>query len=442
MFLFQFRFRGILCVSGRNRKRKVQLATYLMRSNGNFEGVRNLKPFSFVHAADLHLGYSQYGLEIRREDFDRAFSELVDRTIELTPDLMIIAGDVFHQARPSNATLENSIKNFNRLREAGISVLTVDGSHDSAPNSITGTIMNPLDSAGLIYHLPRHEGACWRKADCCYVYGVPNYRNRHRTEEMLPVFMEENRPTPDPSLFNVFVFHMALDLPSVNPSYIEAEAPPELIPEGFDYYAAGHVHSPHVEKFKTGLLVYSGSTETTDYSEARIRKGFYHVKVDEARVASLDFVEFESSREFVILEQDFTSLVPSKITEQSVQTVKASDKEGAVIIPIIKGVLPIGATRTEVDVARIRAAAEKALLVHPVISLRESEVSEEVVRSIFESDIKDLRTKAFEYFLQIFSERHSREEAERIAHIAASLIEPLTEKQEEKVKQAIEELLQ
>jgi DNA repair exonuclease SbcCD nuclease subunit len=404
--------------------------------------VGSLKPFSFVHVADLHLGYSQYGLEVRREDFDRAFQELIDKTIELKPDFMIIAGDLFHQARPSNITLENAIRHFNRLREAGIPVLTVDGSHDSAPNSITGTIMNPLDSAGLIFHLPRHEGACWRKADCCYVYGVPNYRNRHRTEESLPVFMEQNRPNPDSSLFNIFVFHMALDLPNVKPPYIEAEAAPELVPDGFDYYAAGHIHKPYVEKFKTGILVYSGCTETTDYVEARIKKGFYHVRVNEKGAVSQEFIEFESSREFVILEQDFTGFVPSKITEQSIQAVKTADKEGVIMIPVLRGVLPAGATRTEVDVARIRAAAEKALLVHPVVSLHESEVSEEIVHSIFESEIKDLKTKAFEYFLQIFSESHSKEEAESISRLAVSLIEPLTKKQEERVKQAIEELLQ
>jgi len=401
-----------------------------------------LKPFSFIHAADLHLGYAQYGLEVRREDFDRAFKELVDKTLELKPDFVIIAGDLFHQARPSNITLENAIRNFNRLREAGIPVLTVDGSHDSAPNSITGTIMNPLDSAGLIYHLPRHEGACWRKADCCYVYGVPNYRNRHRTEEALPVFIEENRPSPDPSLFNIFVFHMALDLPDIKPPYIEAEAAPELIPDGFDYYAGGHVHTPYAGKFKNGLLVYSGCTETTDYVEARNKKGIYYVKVNEEGAVSPELIEFESSREFEILEQDFTGTVPSKITEQSIQMVKSVDKEGVVVILVLKGILPVGATRTEVDVARIRAAGEKALLVHPVMLLRESEVSEEIVRSIFESEIKDFKTKAFEYFLQIFSERHSKEEAEKIARIASSLIEPLTKKQEEKVKQAMEELLQ
>lgn len=400
-----------------------------------------MKAFSFVHAADLHLGYSQYGLEARRKDFDRAFQELVDKTLELKPTFMIIAGDLFHGARPSNVTLENAIKNFSRLREAGIPVLVVDGSHDSAPNVVTSTILNPLDSAGLIYFLPRHEGACWRKPECCYVYGVPNFRTRRKTEEMLPAFMERNKLTPDSSLFNVFVFHMALEIQELNPPYIEAEAPPELIPEGFNYYAAGHIHAPYTRKFKTGMLVYPGSTETINYDEAKVEKGFYYVEVNENGEPSLKFVKLNSPRKFIVLEQDFTGVTATKITELAVQLVKGADEEGAVLVPILRGVLPAEASRAEVDVAQIRSAAEKALLVHPVVLLRESEVPEAVVRSIFESEIKDLKTKSFEYFLQIFSERYSREEAEKIAHAAINLIEPLTKKQDEKVKQVLEELL-
>jgi len=400
-----------------------------------------LKAFSFVHAADLHLGYSQYGLEVRREDFDRAFQELVDKTLELKPTFMIIAGDLFHTARPSNVTLENAVKNFSRLRNADIPVLVVDGSHDSAPNVVTSTILNPLDSAGLIYYLPRHEGACWRRPDCCYVYGVPNFRTRRKTEEMLPVFMEQNKPTPDPALFNIFAFHMALDLPELNPPYIEAEAPPELIPEGFNYYAAGHVHKRYEGRFKTGLLVYPGSTETINYDEAKNEKGFYYIEVDDAGKVSLQFIKLDSPRKFVVLDQDFTGVVASKITELAVQLVRGADEEGAILVPVLRGVLPAEVSRAEVDVVQIRSAAEKALLVHPVILLRESEVAEAVVRSIFESEFKDLKTKSFEYFLQIFSERYSREEAEKIARAAVSLIEPLTKRQDEKVKQVLEEIL-
>jgi DNA repair exonuclease SbcCD nuclease subunit len=400
-----------------------------------------LKAFSFVHAADLHLGYAQYGLEVRRQDFDRAFTELVDKTIELKPDFMIIAGDLFHQPRPSNVTLENTIRSFKRLRDAQIPVLTVDGSHDCAPNSITSTILFPLDSAGLIHHLPRHQGACWRKPGTCYVYGIPNFRSKHKTEEALPVFIEQNPPTPDQMVSNVFVFHGAVDLAGVKPPYIEAELSPQLIPDGFGYYAAGHVHKRFLSKFKSGLLAYSGCTETVSYDENKCSKGFYHVQVNEKGEFQPEIVELQSPRKFIILEREFNGVNAHKITEQAVQLVKEADDEGAVIIPVLKGVLPAEASRTQLDVAHIRCAAEKALLVHPIILLKETAVSEELVRSIFESEFKDLKTKAFEYFLQIFSDRYGHEEAERISHAAVELIGPLTRKDDGKVTQVLEALL-
>lgn len=399
-----------------------------------------MENFSFVHISDLHLGYLQYGLEVRRQDFDNVFVEVVDKILELKPDFMIVAGDFFHQPRPSNITLENTVRSLKRLRDAGIPVLTVDGSHDSAPNMITGTILHPLDSAGLVYHLPRHEGACWRKPGCCYVYGVPNYRNRQRVLEAMPLFMKQNVPAPDPSLFNVFVFHMAVELEGVIPSYMEAEVPPELIPDGFNYYAGGHIHERYMGRFKSGYLVYSGCTETVSFDEAAYRKGFYHVKVDDG-VFNADFVELESPRKFIVLEHDFSGVDASRITDCAVQLVKSADDNGVVIVPVLKGTLPVEAKRSEIDLAKIKNAAEKALIVHPIVSMRESTVSESVVRSIFESELKDLKTKAFEYFLQVFSERYSREEAERIASMAITLVEPLTRKQGEKVMQVLEEML-
>jgi DNA repair protein SbcD/Mre11 len=399
-----------------------------------------LKPFSFVHAADLHLGYSQYGLEARRQDFDNSFKEIVNKTIELKPDFMIIAGDLFHQPRPSNVTLENTIRCFKLLKDAGIPVLTVDGSHDSAPNTITGTILYPLDSAGLIHHLPRHSGACWRKQDCCYVYGIPNFHNRHKTKEALPKFIAENPPLIQEGLYNIFVFHGGLDLPNVRPPYIEADILPDELPDGFDYYAAGHIHEQYQGRFKTGTLAYSGCTETADYREAKYQKGFFHVAVNANGEVKPQPIELEGTRKFIVLEQDFPGLTSAKITELAVQTVKENDFEGAIIIPVLKGTLPAEASRAEIDIGKIRSAAEKALLVHPIVQIKETAVSDELARSIFESEFKDLRTKAFEYFGEIFSTRYSREEADKIAHSALSLIDPLIKKQEEKVKQVIEEL--
>ena len=399
-----------------------------------------MKPFSFVHTADLHLGYSQYNLDVRRRDFNNAFGELVDKTIKLKPDFMIISGDIFEHARPSNSTLESAIGNFRRLKDAGIPVLTVDGSHDSAPNLITSTILNPLDSAGLIHYLPRHDGAYWKNENC-YIYGIPNFRTSRKTMEELPVFLKKNKPTPDPLLFNILVFHMALDIPAIKPPKMEAEAKPENLPKGFNYYAGGHIHKPYKSNFNKGILVYSGGTETASYNEAQIQKGFYHVKVNKNGKAQIERINLETPRKFVVLEQTFTNMTPKKITDAVEQNVKNNDQPNCIIVPVIKGVLPKEATRGEIDLSRIRNSAEKALLVHPILRLQETEISEEIINSIFGGDMKDMKTKSFEYFLEIFSENYSHEQSEKIARLAVNLLTPLVEKKESKVKEKIEELV-
>ncbi len=269
--------------------------------------------------------------------------------------------------------------------------------------------------------------------------GIPNFRTRRKTEEELPAFLQQNKPTPDPSLFNILVFHMALDIPALKPPQMEAEARPELLPDGFNYYAGGHIHTPYKSSFKKRLLVYSGCTETVNYEDAETEKGFYHVEVNDKGVPKLNRIKLETPRRFIILNRDYTGLTAAKITETVAQLVKEADETGAVVVPILRGVLPPEVERTEIDLAKIRSSAEKALLVHPVLRLRESEVSEEVIRSIFEGGMKDLKTKAFEYFFEIFTERYAREEAEKIARLAVDLIGLLAEKQETKVKEALEE---
>jgi len=398
-----------------------------------------LRPFSFVHAADLHLGYEQYNLEARREDFVRAFEEIVEKTLELKPDFMIVAGDIFHHARPANVTLENAIRNFRRLKNAGIPVLAVDGSHDRAPNIVTGTILNPLDTAGLLYHLPRHKGASWRSGDC-YVYGIPNFRSRSRAKESLPAFLNLKKPTPNPSGFNIFVFHMAVEVPAIMRSHprMEAEATAEMIPEGFNYYAGGHIHTPWQIPFKGGLLVYSGCTETVSYEDAKVRKGFYYVEVDGDGEPNLTHIELESPRRFIVFDEDYSGLMPSMITDLAAEAVKRVDEPGVVIIPILRGVLPAESTRREIDLAKIRSAAEKALLVRPVVQMRETGIPEEVIRAIFEGGLKDLKGKVLEFFLEFFSQRYPKEEAERNARLALKLINPLTRGDDKKVREIME----
>ena len=174
------------------------------------------------------------------------------------------------------------------------------------------------------------------------------------------------------------------------------------------------------------------------YEDAEVDKGFYHIEVNQKGVPKLNRIKLETPRKFIILKHDYTGSTPKKITETAVKSVKRADEPGAVIVPVLQGTLPAEAKRGEIDLSKIRGAAEKALHVHPLLQLRETEVSEEVIRSIFRGELKDLRTKAYEYFIQIFSERYTGEEAEEIVRLAVDLIEPLVGKDETKVKENLE----
>ncbi len=388
--------------------------------------------------ADSHLGCMQYNLEVRRDDFTNAFKEAVDRTIELKPNFMIIAGDLFHQPRPTNPTLATAIHELKRLRDNNIKVLAVDGTHDSAPNIVTGTILTPLDNAGLIFYLPAHEGAFWR-TESYYIYGIPSYQTKVKVEEMLPKFFSENKPTPDKNLFNIFVFHAAVDDPKITPRGMEAELNRDIIPNGFDYYAGGHIHKPSKIPFKTGVLAYSGCLETTTYEESSVEKGFYYVQINEKKEAKIQRIKLNSTRNFITIKHDFSGLRPNEVTAEASELVKNSDTSNVILAVILEGILPTDAKRADVNLTGIRNAANKALYTHIINKLEETGVSEKVQRAIFEAG-RDIKTEAYEYFIRIFAERQDRKTAERYAKTAIELIDPLLNGRREKAKELIEGL--
>lgn len=102
-----------------------------------------------VHIADLHLGYRAYhrvnrlGQNVREADVAHAFDQALTKTIELEPDLVLIAGDVVHTVRPSNAVVAHAFRGFARLRKAlpRVPILLIAGNHDSPRSSDTGNIL-------------------------------------------------------------------------------------------------------------------------------------------------------------------------------------------------------------------------------------------------------------------------------------------------------------
>jgi exonuclease SbcD len=108
-----------------------------------------LSPVRIAHLADLHLGYRAYhratprGITVRENDVTEAFRQVVAKVAEQRPDLVLVAGDVFHTVRPSNTAIAEAFRQFCVLTERlpGVPVVMIAGNHDSPRSSDTGNIL-------------------------------------------------------------------------------------------------------------------------------------------------------------------------------------------------------------------------------------------------------------------------------------------------------------
>jgi DNA repair exonuclease SbcCD nuclease subunit len=102
-----------------------------------------------AHTSDWHLGHRRFdrltptGINVREADVARSFSRLVDALIIVEPDVILVAGDVFDQVRPSNHAVVHALNETARLRAAlpNAPILMLAGNHDAPKQSATGSIL-------------------------------------------------------------------------------------------------------------------------------------------------------------------------------------------------------------------------------------------------------------------------------------------------------------
>jgi DNA repair protein SbcD/Mre11 len=105
-----------------------------------------------AHLADLHLGYRAYqrtgpdGVNERERDISDAVGRALGQVAAAEVDLVVVAGDVFHSARPSNAAIMDGFRHFMGLRNRlpGAPIVLVAGSQDAPHASESGSILRLL----------------------------------------------------------------------------------------------------------------------------------------------------------------------------------------------------------------------------------------------------------------------------------------------------------
>lgn len=214
-----------------------------------------------VHLSDLHLGYRQYqrltpnGINQREWDVASAFRQAVDQVIALKPDLIAVAGDVFHTSRPSNTAILHAFRQFLRIRSElpSAKIVIVAGNHDTPRTTESGSIMGLFEQIGIEVAASDARRIGFPELDLS-VLAVPNVPGQN--PEL----------TPDPgSRFNVLVMHA--DVEDVVPRYyaeLDRSAVQvsrsDLATSRWTYVALGHYH---VHQKVADNAFYSGSLDYT-----------------------------------------------------------------------------------------------------------------------------------------------------------------------------------
>lgn len=110
-----------------------------------------------AHLADPHLGFRQYhrqtatGINQREADVANAFREAITGVIDARPDVVLIAGDLFHSVRPTNAAIVFAYQQFHRLRSSlpEVPVILIAGNHDTPRSVETGSILQLFTGLGV-----------------------------------------------------------------------------------------------------------------------------------------------------------------------------------------------------------------------------------------------------------------------------------------------------
>ncbi|MBD3265664.1 exonuclease subunit SbcD [bacterium] len=270
------------------------------------------RSISCLHLADIHFGMEthgftnpQTGLNTRLEDFRDSLSQAIDYAIEHELDLAVFAGDAYKRNNPNPTEQRELVAQFARLADAGIPTVMISGNHDIPVMQGKAASIDIFRSIQPgMFHVFVNEATQeprvieTRKgpiAVCAFPYISPSHLRS------LPPFQKKQGDefiAEYERFFHETLHNMLQQIPQDIPRLLAAHItvrgasfggyrgvgnmiddiqihPAELAEAGFDYVALGHIHRHQNLTTNTAVpVVYPGSIDRVDFSEAGETKGF------------------------------------------------------------------------------------------------------------------------------------------------------------------------
>ena len=283
----------------------------------------------FTHMADCHIGsWRDPKLNwISTEAFCRA----IDISIEKKVDFILIAGDMFNTSLPPIDRLKTVVKKLRELKDKGIPLYIIAGSHDYSPSG--KTMLDVLENADLLVNVSKGE-IIGEKLRLKYtvdektgakITGILGRRNMLDREyydnlERESLEMEDG--------FKIFMFHTGLNEFKPKGQEHLIYSPLSIFPKGFDYYAGGHVHMVMNEDAKGyGKIVYPCPMFPNSFQELEeLHNGGFFVYED----GKMEFVPIKIY-DSVHIKQDCNQKNAGKIKEELMEKIDSIDVQHKII---------------------------------------------------------------------------------------------------------------
>jgi exonuclease SbcD len=238
--------------------------------------------FTFLHAADLHLGSPLKGLSLRDAHLAEkigaasreAFEFLIDRALEEKIAFAIFAGDIFDgDWRDASIALFFN-RQIARLSRAGVPLYLLKGNHD-AESVVSKSVSLP-------------ELARQFSASRAETFEIPELRvalhGRSFSDRAESENLAQDYPAPKSGWFNVGVLHSSLDGRPGHAAYAPCSLD-DLRVKNYDYWALGHVHAFEVVS-RDPTIVYPGNLQGRSIRECGA-KGAVLVDVEDGAIVAL-----------------------------------------------------------------------------------------------------------------------------------------------------------
>src|SRR6266496_203505 len=242
-----------------------------------------------MHLADIHLGYTgptnfvlheaedakRAGRYVREVDIEEAVRRMTKAIVNEQPpvDVVLIAGDLFHRPAPSPRAINQAARMIRTLIKHDITVVIIDGNHETASIVHTGSPTTFLQHLGTYvvnetnYQVLRDSWSC--------ISPEKQARMAKLAIHALPYKALRGQPQltgvlPLPGYINVLLAHGRVSgIDELNSLHHTAHTIPlDILHRGWDYVALGDWHIHRYQPLKDVPAFYAGSLEALTFGEA------------------------------------------------------------------------------------------------------------------------------------------------------------------------------